>query len=143
MSVRGGERFERKAKARAHDRVDKLMRALLLETGGKVVQRTPVQFGTARVNWNMSVGRPDRSTDPEATSVAQPLKDADNRARVANWAAAPGRPAYLTNALPYIGELEKGSSQQAPNGMVRLTIAELEPTTRRMAREIRALGAFA
>jgi hypothetical protein len=33
---------------------------------------------------------------------------------------------YLTNNLPYIKKLEYGSSQQAPRGMARVTIADFE-----------------
>ena len=33
---------------------------------------------------------------------------------------------YITNNVDYINELDKGSSQQAPNGMVSLTINEVQ-----------------
>ena len=33
---------------------------------------------------------------------------------------------YITNNVDYINELDKGTSQQAPNGMVSLTINEVQ-----------------
>jgi len=35
------------------------------------------------------------------------------------------RQIFIVNGLPYINRLENGWSQQAPNGMVAITLAEL------------------
>ena len=41
------------------------------------------------------------------------------------WDPLTGEIAALSNNLPYIKKLEDGSSTQAPNGMVKITVAEL------------------
>lgn len=39
--------------------------------------------------------------------------------------AQEGSVATINNDVPYIDELEEGSSKQAPNGMVRITLEEV------------------
>jgi hypothetical protein len=34
---------------------------------------------------------------------------------------------YITNNVPYIDRLERGSSKQQPSGMVRVTVLEFRP----------------
>lgn len=44
-----------------------------------------------------------------------------------SWVLSGSAPNYLiSNPQPYINKLEHGSSKQAPAGMVRITLAELE-----------------
>lgn len=139
MSVRGGEDFKRKAKARVDRKIELLMKPVALDTTSRVVRQTPADKGTARVNWNLSLGRPDRSTKPEATSKQLARKTASNARKANRWDPRV-ESAWLTNALPYIGELENGSSTQAPAGFVRTTVEGMGRFARRKAREIRAQG---
>ncbi len=44
------------------------------------------------------------------------------------------RPIYITNNLPYISKLENGSSKQAPNGMVNLTMNEVQRSVANVVR---------
>ena len=41
---------------------DKYMRALALEAVNRIVQRTPVDTGRAKGNWNLAIGEMDDST---------------------------------------------------------------------------------
>jgi len=110
---------------------DKLVRGLALEAQGRLVRKTPVDTGRARANWNVARTSPDRSADRDADRSDVPAKLVEGRATIAEFGA--GDRIFLTNALPYIPELEKGSSDQAPNGMVRVTSKELEPLKSKIA----------
>lgn len=89
-----------------------------------IVLRTPVDTGRARGNWQVAIDEvpkdiletEDKSGDAAistGTSVINAMEK--NRLSVV----------YIANSLPYIEVLENGHSQQAPQGMVDLTFAEL------------------
>ena len=103
----------------------------------RLVSRTPVDTGRARSGWNIAVDHPDRSvpapiehTDMQTGKAPSPAAGEIRAAEVGTALAAlkPGdyRPVWISNNLPYIVELEKGHSRQAPAGMVALSIAETE-----------------
>ena len=101
---------------------DKTVRAVLISMTDSVILRTPVDTGRARANWFATVDSPARSTTESNDTSGQGAIAAAQPA----IAAAPGRVWFLANNLPYISELEHGSSTQAPGGMVRLTILEIK-----------------
>lgn len=85
-----------------------------------VILGTPVQYGTARGNWNAAVGAPN-------VSWSEAKKDPSGAAAIAAAATVAaqyklGSNLFLTNTVPYIIPLENGHSQQAPSGMVKITI---------------------
>ena len=111
---------------------DKLMRGVVLEALKRIKNRTPVDTGRARNNWNVSEGSPDYGTTTATGDTAL----ARGAAVIANLKF--GDTAYITNGLPYIPTLEYGGygpgpktvggfSRQAPAGMVGITVAELKP----------------
>ena len=102
--------------------VGKVHRAVLLEGLKGVVQMTPVDKGRARANWQVSHGAP--ATDQvEATDKRGAATRARGAAVIAE--AEPYSVTYLTNNVDYIEELENGSSQQAPSGMLNVTYNRL------------------
>jgi len=109
----------------------RLKRGLLLEATGRIVDRTPVDTGRARGNWQASSGQPVEGVldrlDPGGTVAVQ---------AAAQVRAVDGEDLYLVNNLPYIKRLEDGWSQQAPQGMVALTVAELQPLADQIADRI-------
>ncbi|MBT4080295.1 MAG: HK97 gp10 family phage protein [Gammaproteobacteria bacterium] len=113
MSFEGGlSRFNRTIERR----VERKTRATALQVFSGLILRTPVDTGRARANWNTSAGAIDYSIDEDATKPQSPtLRKGDG-----------SKPIYITNNLPYIGELENGSSTQAPKGMVAVTLSELK-----------------
>lgn len=103
-----------------------LMRALTLTGLTSLVLMTPVDTGRARGNWIVTIGAStarytDSSLDPSGSSAISAGFQTITSAK-----ANPFTIIYLQNNLPYIEELERGSSTQAPNGMVTVTIANLE-----------------
>jgi hypothetical protein len=113
--------FIEKTKANA----DVVVRKFALEALSRLVMKTPVRTGCARGNWNVSIGEPDASydldkTDPQGDStISEGLS-------VVEQALATGPSIFITNNLPYIMALEYGWSKQAPAGMLRVTVQELQ-----------------
>ena len=89
---------------------DKVVRKVTLQLWNGITLKTPVDTGRARGNWNLSEGSADTSVNEGATSV-QSFKEPTGKKAV-----------FITNSLKYIQTLEKGSSKQAPKGMVQITM---------------------
>jgi hypothetical protein len=100
-----------------------LKRGLKLNDGMGI--RAPEGYvgGRFRNNWMFSIGSPDGSTTEEVDRSG-----AKSMARIVNGSIEfkAGNIAYITNSLPYAIPLEYGHSSQAPNGMVRVTLARFQ-----------------
>lgn len=93
----------------------------------EVVTATPVDTGRARTGWSLAIGAPDSYVPPEdiypnmqsGGARATATRDAYNILRPL---LAQGADVYTsvfdTNAVPYIEELNAGSSRQAPSDYV-------------------------
>lgn len=94
---------------------NKITRAATLELFSGVIKATPVDTGRARGNWQTAVGSPAQAeTDREDKSGGAAIAEVE-----AKTPEGAGQVTYLSNNLPYIDELENGSSKQAPEGMVK------------------------
>ena len=82
----------------------KIFRAIGFDMFGRIVKRTPVDTGRLRNNWQITP-----------------------KVRL-------GEKLYITNNLPYAKRIEDGYSQQAPAGMVKVTIAEFDSIVRKYAK---------
>lgn len=107
----------------SREEASKATRAVSLRVLSGVVQRTPVDTGRARGNWQVSLGQAVNGTTVD-------VEDQAGGATIAKGAATIGQqkgfqPVVLENNLPYINKLEDGSSKQAPNGMVSETLASM------------------
>ncbi|HET6416469.1 MAG TPA: hypothetical protein VFG22_09250 [Polyangiales bacterium] len=86
-----------------------------------IVQKTPVDTGRARGNWQSS-----RDIEPVGELGIRSGGDAVSEGVTVTRTLAPYTVSYITNNLPYIEFLEAGGSDQTPAGMVSVTITELE-----------------
>jgi hypothetical protein len=98
---------------KAAENADEAIKNVALDVFQRVVVRSPVDTGRFRANWRLSVGAQDLTTSESVVGQAPTLPD-----KVA------GSVLWISNNLPYARPLEYGHSNQAPNGMVRLTVAE-------------------
>lgn len=101
----------------------KLQRVMILEAIKRLIQKTPVDTGHARGSWQTEQG------SGTAFDISRPDKSGGNAQQEAGLVAARLDDFALVtifNNAPYIVVLESGSSKQAPRGMLRLTIKELE-----------------
>jgi hypothetical protein len=94
-----------------------------------IVMKTPADTGRARASWTIAIKQPDRTVAPEGlntSAVSSPDALAAAKATQGLTALQPYEPVWISNNLPYIGPLEQGHSKQAPNGMVALSIEEIQ-----------------
>ncbi len=106
---------------KAQGNADAAVRAVAVEVADRVIDRTPVESGAARGNWTGGIGAPDLAK----TGRLDPGGAVTRAAVAAALASAKaGDVLYVTNTLPYILNLEHGSSKQAPTGMVSTTLRE-------------------
>ncbi len=124
------------------DKLRLIQKKIVLTALQRVVEKTPVRTGRARGNWQVTInklasGVVDNSNwekkrkKKELTKDGyQPLNKDDHDAINKGIAAIKDLPpfciVYISNNLDYIEFLENGSSEQAPEGMVATTIAELK-----------------
>ncbi|BBQ83448.1 hypothetical protein WP3W18E02_19770 [Klebsiella sp. WP3-W18-ESBL-02] len=112
--------FVNKAKANQ----DQVVRAAGLRILGQLVQMSPVDTGRFRGNWLVGFDNPPGGTLAEV--------DRDGAQTIARGALVIDQfkvgttAVYFTNNLPYAYPLEMGHSQQAPGGMVRITVADFQ-----------------
>ena len=105
--------------------IEEVVRKVAFDVYTGVVQKTPVDTGRAKSNWNIGKGSIDYSIR---------LKDFSFRAMPINKGAGKNV-IYITNSLPYINRLENGWSKQAPKGMVTLTMNDIQRTIRNVIRQ--------
>jgi hypothetical protein len=102
----------------------RLVRKVALQVLRGTVLRTPVDTGRARANWQVTIGSPAAGVvDAEDSGGGMAIE-----AGVGVLASLPPfAEVWVTNNLPYINRLEFDSwSDQAPDGMLRITVAEVE-----------------
>ena len=105
----------------------KLRTTIALDAHKNIVLRTPVDSGRARGSWAISYNAPipqdmiAKSTNDAISTGFQQLLPGSQE---------PFAKVVISSSLPYIeklerGEIGKGGSKQAPNGMVAVTMAGL------------------
>jgi hypothetical protein len=111
-----------------------LKRHVALDLLTRVVERTPVDTGRARANWQVSINGP--TTAPIRYTRASHIAAERNERSVYNQTVEQGSEVietvqegesiWLTNNLPYIEVLEQGDhSKQNTEGIVAISVAEV------------------
>lgn len=108
--------FAEDTEAKAHD----LVREVVLETGERVIARSPVDTSAFRSNWRYGL----ETRDAFFNEAARGITELNNLEELPKRAA--GFVHFVSNAAPYGPALENGHSGQAPNGVVRLTAVEFD-----------------
>lgn len=119
----------RRFAVKAGDSSDKIVRAVTLSLFNGIIRDTPVDTGRARGNWQTTVGQP-ASGEIDRLGASAAIAEVE-----AKTPPGAGQETYLANDLPYIEELEKGSSKQSPEGMVRRNIDRIERNLKRSIRD--------
>lgn len=122
----------------AKGRLRFVCRRVTLDIFRRVIFMSPVDTGRFRANWQCAIGNmPDGVVDVQFDNAEKHRRGTKVRGHAAgnismSKATAevmkfePGQRIFLVNNLPYAVALEYGHSQQAPGGMVRVTIAEFQ-----------------
>lgn len=129
--------------AKTNRRNNAIVRKLVIDMGTSLVMKTPVgnptlwknpdgapagyAGGAARANWQYGNGAmPEGFLD----AIDKGGNSTINRIIGGVQASPAASIHWIANNLPYIERLETGWSTQAPQGMLRLTVAEFEQTVR-------------
>ena len=100
------------------DNTDALVAHLSIAIVEDVVEDTPLDTGLARSGWNATKGGPVFLTDPDIINEEAVVSRAETQiGKVAKIVD-------ITNGVPYIGQLNDGSSTQAPAGFVRAAVTK-------------------
>ena len=101
--------------------VEQVQRGAVSSMYGAILQGNPVDTGFSRANWNVSVGTPDLTVhgQREEKGSYAPLAPAipENPELL---------PIYIANGVDYVVYLEEGSSEQAPNGFIRVAVERVK-----------------
>lgn len=107
----------------AKEAVDASLREIVIELGNSLIRMSPVDTGRFRGNWQFSISTPASGTiaqvDPNGAATSAQIADG-------SIAFKAGETAFIVNNLPYSIPLEFGHSDQAPAGMVRVTVARFQ-----------------
>lgn len=113
------ENFIKKAKKNP----ELVVRQVTIKLYSAIIMASPVDTGRFRMNWQATVDNP-------ATGVLIGDDPSGSRAigRISQFVASSTKwdEFRLTNNLPYAERLEFGWSQQAPSGMVRVTVSRFQ-----------------
>ncbi|SDT97670.1 HK97 gp10 family phage protein [Pseudomonas yamanorum] len=103
--------------------IDDVFREVVIEIGTSVIRLSPVDTGRFKGNWQFTVGAPSsQSLDTFDKSGHETI--ATLVSEVSKLEA--GQVAYIVNNLVYGVPLEYGHSDQAPAGMVQITLARFQ-----------------
>lgn len=127
------EEFNREIKLWAYEVVPqellRLVKRVALELFGKIVRKTPVDTGRARGGWTISIGALSgvevEQSIGEGRKLTKTLAELTAEARRAVASLEPYETVFIENNVRYIFRLENGYSEQAPKGMVALSVEEV------------------
>jgi hypothetical protein len=119
--------------AKANGNLDLVVRKVALDLFSRVIQKSPVDTGRFKGNWQVAIGA--------IPAGVLELYDKDGTATIARVTAEilnlkAGDVIYLINNLSYSRSLEYGHSKQAPSGMVRTTVQEYGAVVTQSANEV-------
>lgn len=113
---------------------NKVVRSVALAADSAVVTATPVDTGRARSNWQVEIDRPAEGVRApyaegsklgvgERANLAGALAQASSKvAQFNRGGKGNNTEIHITNNVPYIKELNQGSSKQAPRNFVRIGV---------------------
>lgn len=111
---------------KANGNIDLAVRKIAIDLFSEVIEMSPVDTGRFRANWQVSQGAPAFGVWPSASDLSKGGADAISYVVAQLQGMKATQSIFLVNNLPYSMPLEYGHSQQAPNGMVRVSIANFK-----------------
>lgn len=103
--------------------ISKVMRAATTEFYRQVTIATPVDTGRARHGWEITTDTPSDIVPPEGKYPPPKIQEHGEQ-NIIN--VDPQETIYITNRVPYIEKLNKGSSRQQPARFVELAAARVQ-----------------
>lgn len=124
---------------KAKGNVDQVIRRAALDIFRRVVIKSPVDTGRFKSNWQVAINSVPTGLAPgsEPGKEKYNTEVAFERINTGLLLAKSGDVLWLVNNLSYARRLEYGWSDQAPKGMVRLTILEWNNAVSKAAQSMR------
>jgi len=94
--------------------INRALRARVFSALGDLQRATPVDTGRARNSWKATKSARDFGNNLPAGAAASALLNPPSSTRLETF--------YITNGVPYIDQLNAGSSKQAPSRFIETTI---------------------
>ncbi|KAA8712945.1 hypothetical protein [Pseudomonas cannabina] len=115
--------------------IDEVFRSVVIEIGTSVVVLSPVDTGRFKGNWQLTIDQPssqslDKYDKAGHETIAELVAQANQ--------LEAGQVAYIVNNLVYGIPLEYGHSDQAPAGMVQITLARFQQIVEEAIRNTQA-----
>ena len=104
--------------------VNEAKKVVALDALRGIVMKNPVDTSRSQSNWNVTINKPTTKADYDRYENSPGGVIARGEADMSR--AQPGDDIWISNNIHYIVKLEHGHSQQAPHGMVGLTLEELQ-----------------
>jgi len=103
--------------------VDQTVRAVTFALFSEVIDRSPVDTGRLKGNWQVSIGTP-----VSGTLTVTDKDGGTTKTRMAGGIGGWGSVTYMANNLPYANRIEYDgwSHTKAPAGMVRVSLARVQ-----------------
>lgn len=134
---------------KAGDNATAIAKKVALELYSKVVQKSPVDSGRLRGNWNVSINSIDSSEYGIDAGSLGSLPSGSGLVRSVSALSSfkIGDTIFVTNNMPYVYKLEYGLyndgaktvggySRQAPQGFVRITYKEVTSDLENISRKV-------
>jgi hypothetical protein len=119
--------------AKTQAKIETAIRKIAIDVFAEVIMMSPVDTGRFRGNWQVAIGSVPTGTleidDKTGTATL-------SKAQATAMGLEAGQSIFLVNNLPYAMALEYGLSQQAPGGMIRLTVQRWKPIVEAVGREL-------
>jgi len=106
------------------EKIEDAVQVIAMDTLRGVVLKSPVDTGRFRGNWIVSINSPSMEQTP-ATDASGSGAINKGMAAIEGYDVETTSRIYIQNNLPYGNRLENGWSEQAPEGMVSVTINEI------------------
>lgn len=133
MTVYHGAKGLAKLAAKQKRSIGQVARSVAFEVASDVIERTPVDQGVAKGSWTPSLNKaPSSFSETKSKSGIQ----ATTRAGTVANKLQIGGTFYLLSNLVYMPPLEYGWSMQAPSGMVRIAIDNINKSLAKALKDV-------
>lgn len=107
--------------------------SIMFDLANQIITMSPKDTGAFQANWLAALNSGDYTFDKAKTNVSE----ADGRLTATLGSLTTDKNFFFTNSLPYAQKLEDGHSEQAPSGVVRITINDYPQIVDKRVRELR------
>jgi len=125
---------------KAASNTEKVFRGSTISLFRNIIRRTPVRSGRLKGNWQIDINQPARGEVNDSDNTPINTLDGASAQKVVSevMQAKLNDSIYMVNNLPYARIIENGNfSDQAPAGMVGVSVAEFNREVEKQARKLK------